>query len=124
MTSIIQCLTLYNHSIYTQELYHTYTTDPLCKRGCNTIVCATAYTSFIRLVYTISVYFRCASLYTKCILVFSTCLSTWWYISVFPRMLYTFCIHDAAHAILIIIIIIDTLHPKLYNVYMYVCVRV
>ena len=76
----------------------------LCKRGCNTIVCATAYTSFIRLVYTISVYFRCASLYTKCILVFSTCLSTWWYISVFPcythacirssnviHLLYTWC---------------------------------
>ena len=40
------------------------------------------------------------------------------------RMLYTFCIHDAGHAILIIIIILDTLHPKLDNVCMYVCVRV
>ena len=66
----------------------------LCKRGCNTIVCATAYTSFIRLVYTISVYFRCASLYTKCILVFSTCLSTWWYISVFPCYTHA-CIRSA-----------------------------
>ena len=52
------------------------------------------------------------------ILVFSRVILTRVYVL---RMLYTFCIHDAALAILIIIIIIVTLHPKLYYLSMYAC---
>ena len=55
--------------------------------------------NFLYFIYTFGIHNICihqvCTLYTKCILVFSTCLSTWWYISVFPCYIYshvyTFC---------------------------------